>query len=268
MPENHPLLHWLLPTGGDGRDPGRLVRVARAAEEAGFGSLLTPVGPGCTDPWTLAPALCRRTERISFLISCRAGFASPTVLAQQADAFRRFAGGRLGLNVITGTDTDSDGRRPHGDRPTHDQRYGRTDEVMAALRDLLDGKRIDFQGAHVQVEGAQLADPAVAYKVPLYFGGASPAAEDVAVRRADVHILWSEPGEDPAAVAAQVARVRDRNPSLRLALRVPLTDRDAVDEVVQRLSGYAESGIDEFILSGSRAHLEVAPRLRELRAAA
>ncbi|MEV5610544.1 LLM class flavin-dependent oxidoreductase [Streptomyces sp. NPDC052225] len=249
MPENHPLLHWLLPAGGDGRDPGRLVRVARAAEQAGFGSLVTPVGPGCTDPWTLAPALCRQTERIGFLIGCRAGFGSPTTLAQQADAFRRFAGGRLGLL--------------YGDQQTRDQRYGRTDEVMAVLRALLDGKRVDFQGDHVQVEGAQLADPAVEFKVPLYFGGASPAAEDLAARRADVQVLRIEPGEPLSAVAGRVTRVRDRSPALRLALRVPLTDGDSAHEASQRLLAYAELGVDEFVLSGGLPHLEVAPRLRE-----
>lgn len=113
MSGNPLLLHWFLPTGGDGRDPGGvtavqgrtgaatrrpadigyLTQVARAAEQAGFHSLLTPVGLGCVDPWILTAALAQHTDRIGFLVAFRAGFASPTLLAQQADAFRRFAGG-------------------------------------------------------------------------------------------------------------------------------------------------------------------------------
>ncbi|MFE1951737.1 LLM class flavin-dependent oxidoreductase [Streptomyces sp. NPDC059524] len=245
MPENRPLLHWFLPTGGDGRDPGGvtsvqgrtgaatrrradigyLAQVARAAEQAGFTSLLTPVGLGCVDPWILTSALSQHTERIGFLVAFRAGFSSPTLLAQQADAFRRFTGGRLRLNVVTGGDSVE--QRSYGDQLAHDQRYGRTDEVMAVLRDLLDGKRIDFQGQHVQVEGAQLTDPAVEFKVPLYFGGASDAAEAVAARRADVQLLWGEP---PAAVAERVERLRGRNPSLRFGLRLHVISRDTAAE--------------------------------------
>jgi alkanesulfonate monooxygenase len=245
MPENCPLLHWFLPTGGDGRDPGGvtsvqarsgsatrrradigyLAQVARAAEQAGFTALLTPVGLGCVDPWILTSALSQHTERIGFLVAFRAGFTSPTLLAQQADAFRRFTGGRLRLNVVTGGDSVE--QRSYGDRLAHDQRYGRTDEVMAVLRDLLDGKRIDFQGQHVQVEGAQLTDPAVDFKVPLYFGGASSAAEDVAARRADVQLLWGEP---PAAVARRIERLRGRNPSLRFGLRLHVITRDTAAE--------------------------------------
>lgn len=184
MPDSPLLLHWFLPTGGDGRDPGGvtavqgrtgsatrrpagigyLSQVARAAEQAGFHSLLTPVGLGCVDPWILTSALTQHTDRIGFLVAFRAGFASPTLLAQQADAFRKFAGGRLRLNVVTGGDPVE--QRAYGDHLSHDRRYARTDEVMAVLRDLLDGKRVDHTGEHLTIEGAQLHDPAVEHPVP------------------------------------------------------------------------------------------------------
>ncbi|MEV3854186.1 LLM class flavin-dependent oxidoreductase [Streptomyces sp. NPDC050095] len=245
MPESRPLLHWFLPTGGDGRDPGGvtsvqarsgaatrrpadvgyLSQVARAAEQVGFTSLLTPVGLGCVDPWILTSALAQHTERIGFLVAFRTGFASPTLLAQQADAFRRFTAGRLRLNIVTGGDPAE--QRAYGDRLAHDQRYERTDEVMAVLRDLLDGKRVDFHGEHVRIEGAQLTDPAVEHHVPFYFGGASAAAEKVAARRADVQLLWGEP---PHAVAERVRRLRERSPGLRFGLRLHVISRDTADE--------------------------------------
>ncbi|MEV6162031.1 LLM class flavin-dependent oxidoreductase [Streptomyces sp. NPDC052052] len=245
MPETLPLLHWFLPTGGDGRDPGGvtavqartasatrrpadigyLAQVARAAEHAGFASLLTPVGLGCVDPWILTSALAQHTERIDFLVAFRAGLASPTLLAQQADTFRRLMGGRLRLNIVTGGDPVE--QRAYGDQLDHDARYARTDEMMAVLRDLLDGKRVDHEGSHLRVENAHLTDPATDHPVPLYFGGASPAAQDVAVRRADVQLLWGEP---PAAVAARVEQLRVRNPALRFGLRLHIISRDTADE--------------------------------------
>ncbi|WP_328297081.1 LLM class flavin-dependent oxidoreductase [Streptomyces sp. NBC_00435] len=249
MPENPLLLHWFLPTGGDGRDPGGvtavqgrsraatrrpadvpyLAQVARAAEQAGFHSLLTPVGLGCADPWILTAALAQHTTRIGFLVAFRAGFASPTLIAQQADAFRRFAGGRLALNVVTGGDPAE--QRAYGDRLAHDDRYARTDEVMGVLRDLLDGKSVDHEGAHLRIEGARLTDPELRHPVALYFGGASPAAEEVAARQADVQLLWGEP---PSAVAERVARLRGRARSLgrrvRFGLRLHVISRDTAAE--------------------------------------
>ncbi|MFE0100410.1 LLM class flavin-dependent oxidoreductase [Streptomyces sp. NPDC059009] len=248
MPES-PLLHWFLPTGGDGRDPGGvtavqsrtaaatrrpadigyLAQVARAAEQAGFHSLLTPVGLGCADPWILTSALAQHTDRIGFLVAFRAGLASPTLVAQQADAFRRFAGGRVALNVVTGGDPAE--QRAYGDDLAHDDRYARTDEIMAVLRDLLDGKPVTHDGTHLHIAGARLTDPAAQHLVPLYFGGASPAAEQVAARRADVQLLWGEP---PAAVGERITRLRDRaaaaGRTLRYGLRLHVISRDTADE--------------------------------------
>ncbi|MFD4939918.1 LLM class flavin-dependent oxidoreductase [Streptomyces virginiae] len=249
MPENPLLLHWFLPTGGDGRDPGGvtavqertgaatrrpadipyLAQVARAAEQAGFHSLLTPVGLGCVDPWIVTTALAQHTTRIGFLVAFRAGFTSPTLLAQQADAFRRFAGGRLALNVVTGGDPAE--QRAYGDRLEHDARYARTDEVMTVLRTLLDGGTADHDGTHLRIEGARLTDPELRHPVPLYFGGASPAAEEVAARQADVQLLWGEP---PAAVATRIARLRARalaaGRTVRFGLRLHVISRDSAAE--------------------------------------
>ncbi|PRH79957.1 alkanesulfonate monooxygenase [Streptomyces solincola] len=245
MPAQPPPLHWFLPTGGDGRDPGGVTaaqarthaatrrapsldylgQVARAAELAGFHSLLTPVGLGCVDPWVLTSALAARTERIGFLVAFRAGLASPTLLAQQADTFRQLVGRRLALDVVTGGDPAE--QRAYGDRLDHDERYARTDEVMAVVRDLLDGKRVDHHGPHLRIEDAALHRPAADLPVPLYFGGASPAAEDVAARRADVQLFWGEP---PARIAERIARLRARAPHLRYGLRLHVISRDTAEE--------------------------------------
>ncbi|UGQ12865.1 LLM class flavin-dependent oxidoreductase [Yinghuangia sp. ASG 101] len=261
-----PLFHWFLPTGGDGRDPGGvtavqartgsatrrpadiayLAQVARAAEQAGFTALLTPVGLGCVDPWILSAALTQHTERIGFLVAFRAGFTSPTLLAQQADAFRRFAGGRLRLNVVTGGDPAE--QRAYGDHLPHGERYARTDAYMAALRALLDGRRVDSDDSHVRLEGARLVDPATEHPVPLYFGGASPAAEGVAARRADVQLLWGEP---PSAIAERIDRVRERahgvRRALRFGLRVHVVTRDTSEEAWREadriLSGFDPAAI-------------------------
>ncbi|MBA2945552.1 LLM class flavin-dependent oxidoreductase [Streptomyces himalayensis] len=244
-----PVLHWFLPTGGDGRDPGGvtavqgrtttatrrgadlgyLAQVARAAERSGFAKLLTPVGLGCVDPWVLTPAVAAVTERIGFLVAFRAGLVQPTLLAQQADTFRRLFGDRIALNVVTGGDPAE--QRAYGDHLPKDERYVRTSEIMHVVRELLDGKPVEFVGRHVRVEGARLDAPAVESYVPLYFGGASPAAEEVAARHAAVQLLWGEP---PAALAERIARVQAKaaqlGRTLRFGLRLHVITRDTAAE--------------------------------------
>ncbi|MGV9690374.1 LLM class flavin-dependent oxidoreductase [Streptomyces sp. NPDC003444] len=244
-----PVLHWFLPTGGDGRDPGGvtavqgrtaaatrrgadlgyLAQVARAAEQAGFAKLLTPVGLGCVDPWVLTSAVAAVTERIGFLVAFRAGLAQPTLIAQQADTFRRLFGDRIALNVVTGGDPVE--QRAYGDHLPKDERYVRTGELMEVVRTLLDGGAADLKGRHVRVENARLHDPSVWHPVPLYFGGASPEAEEVAARHAEVQLLWGEP---PAAVAERVARVRERAARagrvLRFGIRLHVITRDTSAE--------------------------------------
>ncbi|WP_432127248.1 LLM class flavin-dependent oxidoreductase [Streptomyces sp. bgisy082] len=244
-----PVLHWFLPTGGDGRDPGGvtavqgrtaaatrrgaglgyLAQVARAAEQAGFEKLLTPVGLGCADPWVLTSAVAAVTERIGFLVAFRAGLAQPTLVAQQADTFRRLFGDRIALNVVTGGDPVE--QRAYGDHLPKDERYVRTGELMQVVRALLDGGAVDLAGRHVRVENARLHEPSVESPVPLYFGGASPEAEEVAARHAEVQLLWGEP---PAAVAERVARVREKaaraGRALRFGIRLHVITRDTAAE--------------------------------------
>ncbi|WP_460370899.1 LLM class flavin-dependent oxidoreductase, partial [Actinocorallia lasiicapitis] len=214
-------VHWFLPTTGDGHEirsaitttdhrtdatrPGTiryLGQVARAAEDSGFGALLTPVGAGCPDPWIVCSALSQQTSRINLLIAFRTGYALPTLLAQQAQAFQEVSGGRLRLNVVTGGDPVE--QRAYGDFLDHDARYERTAEYLEILNRCWEGKPFDHTGTHYRIEGGGLAQP-LADRPKIYFGGSSPAAHRVAARSADVALTWAEP---PQTVAERLAPLR------------------------------------------------------------
>ncbi|MER6006206.1 LLM class flavin-dependent oxidoreductase [Nonomuraea angiospora] len=235
--------HWFLPTTGDGHDVrsaitttdtfrpaarpatvAYLTQVARAAEQAGFEAALTPVGAGCPDPWIVCAALAQHTERLKMLVAFRTGYALPTLLAQQAQAFQEVSGGRLLLNVVTGGDPVE--QRAYGDFLDHDARYARTAEFLHVLRRSWEGVPFDHHGEHYRVEGGGLAEP-LDPAPELYFGGASPAAEQVAARHADVVLMWGEP---PHAIAERIARLRSLSSSvgreLRYGLRVHVIARD------------------------------------------
>lgn len=235
---------WFLPTSGDGdqvgsatveagaaRHPraatvGYLSEVARAAEESGFTGVLTPVGSGCPDPWIVCTAVAQHAERIRLLVAVRAGFTLPTLLAQQAATFQQLTGGRLAINIVTGGDPVE--QRAYGDFLDHDERYARTAEFVEVLRREFSGKPYDYAGRYYRVEGGGKTRP-VATPPPIYFGGASPAAEAVASRQADVYLMWGEP---PAAVATRVARIRSlaAGRPLRVGVRLHVIARESADE--------------------------------------
>ncbi|RKT51616.1 LLM class flavin-dependent oxidoreductase [Saccharothrix australiensis] len=240
------VLHWFLPTSGDGRtvverfhanrsagpaaqrdpDIDYLAQVAAAAERNGFEGVLTPTGTWCEDAWLTTAALIARTERLKFLVAFRPGAISPTLAAQMAATYQRISRGRLLLNVVTGGDAVE--QRRFGDWLDHDQRYARTDEFLHVVRAVWSGRPVDFAGAHYRVEGATLSTPPSPVP-PIYFGGSSDAALPVAARRADVYLTWGEP---PAQVAEKIGRVRalagDR--PIRFGVRLHTISRDTSAE--------------------------------------
>jgi alkanesulfonate monooxygenase len=267
-------VHWFLPTRGDSRDVGPattdrghnaaalkrrptlqyLTAVAQAAEQSGFGAVLTPTGSGCEDAWVVCSALAAVTERLDFLVAFRPGFVLPTLAAQQAATFQRLSGGRLRLNIVTGGDPVE--QRAYGDFLDHDERYARTAEFLEVLRRCWPGDRFDFAGEHVQVEGAGLTRP-LDETPPIYLGGASHAAEEVTARWVDRYLMWGEP---PAMAAPRIDRVRAKAAALgremRFGIRLHVVSRDTEEEA------WAEA---DRMLAGMPAHAIAAAQERYAR---
>jgi len=241
-------LLWFLPTNGDGRElvggghgvgtgsAGRirqaslpyLTQVAQAAEHVGFSGVLTPTGAWCEDAWLTTAMLVAHTERLKFLVAFRPGSISPTLAAQQAATYQRHSGGRLLLNVVTGGEARE--QRAYGDFLDKNGRYVRTREFLQVVRALWRGETVDLEGEHVHVEGAfldRLPDPVP----PVYFGGSSPIAGEVAAEHADVYLTWGEP---PAQVAEKIAWVRrlaaERGRTVRFGIRLHVITRDTAEQ--------------------------------------
>jgi alkanesulfonate monooxygenase len=262
-------LHWFLPTGGDSRQVGAvtvtegrtaaaaarapsvdyLTQVARAAEASGFDAVLTPVGIGCEDPWVSCASVAQHTSRLRFLVAFRPGFASPTLLAQQAATFQHMTGDRLMLNVVTGGDPVE--QRMYGDQLDHDDRYARTAEHLEALDRLFTREPFDLRGRHLQLEGARLTLDAP--KPPVYFGGASPAAERVAARWADTYLTWGEP---PAMVRERVERLQklaaDDGRELSFGIRLHVIARATAEEAWREAQRLVD-GMDPSAIAAAQA---------------
>ena len=81
-----------------------------------------------------------------------------------------------------------------------------TGEFLHVWRAVLAGETCSYQGKHLKVEEARVYYPATQQPYPpLYLGGSSPAAMEIAAEHIDVYLTWGEP---PAQVAEKIAQMR------------------------------------------------------------
>ncbi|MEB0076505.1 FMNH2-dependent alkanesulfonate monooxygenase [Pseudomonas sp. CCI3.2] len=210
-------IFWFLPTSGDTRylgrsDSGRpatneyMRQITVAAESLGYDGVLIPTGASCLDPWITAASRVPVTHRIKLLVALRTSLGNPTASARQAATLDQASNGRLLLNVVPGGDATE--LAADGIFLDHDQRYEAADEFLTVWRQLLSGETVDYAGKHVRVEGAQnFFKPVQQPHPPLYFGGSSPAAHELAAKHVEAYLTWGEP---PAAVAEKITDVRAR----------------------------------------------------------
>lgn len=204
--------------------------IAQAVEKHGFVGALIGAGWGRPDTFTLATALTARTRTFRPLAAIRPGYWQPATFACAAATLDTLGQGRLLVNVVTGKDD----HRAYGDFDTDDaSRYERTREFMQMLRLLWTREDVTFDGRFYRVEHSTcLPRPYRPGGPPLYFGGASAAAEQVAAAEADVQLMW---GESLAMVAERIERLKrlsascDRVRPLEFGLRVTVVVRDTAD---------------------------------------
>ena len=214
-------IFWFIPTHGDSRylgtsegarqlDHDYLKQIAQAADNLGYEGVLIPTGRSCEDPWVVASSLLPVTKNLKFLVAVRPGLHQPSLAARMAASFDRLSGGRLLINLVTGGDrTELEGDGVFLD---HASRYEQSAEFIRIWREILarshDGQAFDYDGEHLSVKGAKLLFPPLQTPYPpVWFGGSSAAAHDLAAEQVDTYLTWGEP---PADVARKVADVRLR----------------------------------------------------------
>lgn len=256
-------LFWFIPTHGDGRYLGtsegaRAVsynycrQIAQAVDELGYTGVLLPTGRSCEDAWVVASTLVPATERLKFLVALRPGLTTPTFAARMAATLDRFSKGRLLINVVAGGDPVE--LAGDGLFLDHDERYKLTDEFLSVWRRELEGESVDFEGEHIRVEGGQVLYPTVQKPYPpLYFGGSSDAAMDVAADHVDVYLTWGEP---PAEVEQKINRMRElaaaKGRTLRFGIRLHVIVRKTEEEAWQAANELIEHLDEETIASAQR----------------
>ncbi len=216
------------PEGSRKVDLGYYKQLALAYDQLGYTGAL--FATGAHDVWVLAGALLSYTERLKLLVAIHPGLIAPTLLGKMAATLQEFSCGRLLINVVSG---DAKMLGAYGMTMPHDERYEMADEYLQIWHRLFAGETVDFKGQYFQTEGAKLALP-VGQGIeppPLWFGGSSDKAIDVAAKHVETYLSW---GETPEQIGAKVdlvkARAEKLGRELEYGIRLYVIVRDTDEE--------------------------------------
>ena len=205
-------------------DKTYLGAITRVHEASGFDRVLIGYFSTAPDGFQIAAYAAQQTDRLQFLVAHRPGFVAPTLAARQLATLDQFIDGRLAVHVISGG-SDAEQQRD-GDFLTKSERYARTDDYLDVVRKAwTEPAPFDHDGPFYRVrQSFSAVRPVQQPHLPVYFGGSSDEAIDVAVRHADVYALWGETLEQTAETIARVraaaARIgRERPIGFSLSLR-------------------------------------------------
>lgn len=256
---------WFIPLHGDGHylgsqqgaravDHHYMKLVAQAADALGYGGVLLPTGRSCEDSWIAAASLIPVTERLKFLVALRPSTISPTVAARQAATLDRLSGGRLLVNVVAGG--DSADLEADGTFLAHDERYEHAREFLEVWTRLLKGEEVNFKGKYIHVKGAkQLFPPIQKPYPPLYFGGSSDAAHDLAAEKVELYLTWGEP---PAEAEKKFNDVRRRAAKLgrkvKFGVRLHVIARETTEQAWQAAEQLI-SHLDDATIAKAQANI-------------
>ena len=207
-------------------DPSFYAPLARAAEDAGYDSMVIPdsicypersvsvypFNPDGTrefledkpflEPFSLIPALGAVTERLRFItFVLKLPVRHPVLVAKQVTSTAVLTGNRLVLGVGT-----SPWREDYDVMGVPWARRGlRMDEELAILQGLSAGGYFEFHGEVFDIPAIKIA-PVPTQPVPILIGGHGEAALRRAARSGDG---WLHGGGDPAQLPGMLARLAE-----------------------------------------------------------
>jgi len=163
--------------------------IMRTADRLGYQNILLPSGwiVG-QDALAFASAMAPQLSQMNQLVALRMGEVWPPMLGRALATLDHIAKGRLCINIIS---SDMPGSKEESET-----RYARSSEIIQILQGLwsADGP-FEWEGEHYRfrLPDTEAAKPYQQNGGPLmYFGGISPAAQDLCAKHCDVFLMWPE----------------------------------------------------------------------------
>jgi alkanesulfonate monooxygenase SsuD/methylene tetrahydromethanopterin reductase-like flavin-dependent oxidoreductase (luciferase family) len=229
------------------------VRVARAADEAGWDFLL-PLGRwrgvgGETNPhgkqfevFTWAAGIGAVTERISVLTTMHVPLLHPLMAAKESATVDHISHGRFGMNIVAGWNGPEFAMFGIDQRP-HDQRYDAAEEWLSIMEQLWDENgSADFEGAYYSIHDGYLQPKTIQQPRPLIISaGQSGRGMRFALERADfIFVGGHDIDEVRAATAATEKAKLEYGSSTRILTHSPVVVADTQAEAERYFSWYVD----------------------------
>lgn len=176
--------------------------IVRRADVAGYQNILLPSGwIAGQDALSFAALVGPQTDRINLLVALRMGEVWPPMLARAIATVDHALEGRLCLNIIS---SDLPGMKE-----SNEVRYARSGEIIRILQGLWATDGPFTWDGEFYTFSLPTTEPAKCYQQNggplLYFGGISPAAQDLCARHCDVFLMWPETEDRIAETMRSVA---------------------------------------------------------------
>jgi alkanesulfonate monooxygenase len=242
--------------------------ITRRADAAGFQNILLPSGwISGQDALAFASLIGPQTEQINLLVALRMGEVWPPMLARAIATVDHALEGRLCLNIISSN-------MPGLNEP-NDVRYGRASEIIQILQGLWQTEGpFEWQGDFYKFS-LPTTEPAQCYQQNggplLYFGGISPAAQELCAKHCDVFLMWPETEDRIAATirtmsekAAAHGRTIDFGFRSHVIVRETEAEaRAAADRLISKLNREKGEEIKRRSLDAQSAGVQRQDALRE-----
>lgn len=209
-------------------DPEGIAKMARLHDEWGYDKVLVANAAVMPDNFTIAACVAANTERLGVMLAHRPGFIPPTMASRMLATLDRFMPGRLGVHIITAASDEE--TQADGDYISKVERYDRAKEYISVLRQLWTSEKpIDHEGKWFRFTQGFTPIKPTNRDVPVYFGGMSPAALEVAGEYCDTFATLSD---TVAGMTEVVGKVRaeaakfGRDPRFLMSIRVIVADTD------------------------------------------
>ena len=199
--------------------------IVQTADRLGFDNILLPSGYELgIDTISFASSIAPTIQNMKLLTAVRVGESWVPQLARQLSTLNQVLNGRLVINIIS---SEMPGESLDGPR-----RYRRTTETMRALRTLMNGERLDFDGEFLSLHvDAPRNCKDTAPTPAFYFGGLSNEAKETAAMDADVYLMWPDTEEEIANIISDVrTRAARYGRTLKFGYRVHVVVRDTEEE--------------------------------------
>jgi alkanesulfonate monooxygenase len=241
--------------------------IVRRADARGYQNILLPSGwIAGQDALSFAAAMAPQTRQINQLVALRMGEVWPPMLARAIATVDHIAKGRLCINIIS-----SD---MPGTKESNEVRYNRSSEIIQILQGMwkADGP-FEWKGEFYNI-ALPTTDPAKTYQQNggplLYFGGISPAAQDLCAKHCDVFLMWPET-EDRIAETMRVmsAKAAAHGRKLEFGFRSHVIVREteaearaAANTLISRLDPAKGQAIKERSMDSASAGVQRQDELR------